>query len=235
MIDVYTWPTPNGHKVHIMLEETGLPYRVIPVDIGQGDQFKPGFLKISPNNKMPAIVDSDGPADEKSGKPISMFESGAILVYLASKTGRLLPANLRDKWSTLQWLMFQMGSIGPMLGQAHHFLRYAPEKIPYAMERYTKEANRLYGVLDRRLAESRYVACDEYTIADIAIMPWLRVPKNQGVDTEQFPNFRRWFDAINERPAVKRGLAVLADVRRPPPDDPKWRENLFGATQYQRR
>jgi GST-like protein len=235
MIDVYTWPTPNGHKVHIMLEETGLPYRVIPVDIGQGDQFKPGFLKISPNNKIPAIVDSDGPADEKSGKPISMFESGAILVYLASKTGRLLPANLRDKWSTLQWLMFQMGSIGPMLGQAHHFLRYAPEKIPYAMERYTKEANRLYGVLDRRLAESRYVACDEYTIADIAIMPWLRVPKNQGVDAERFPNFRRWFDAINERPAVKRGLAVLADVRRPPPDDPKWRENLFGATQYQRR
>jgi len=235
MIDVYTWPTPNGHKVHIMLEETGLPYRVIPVDIGQGDQFKPGFLKISPNNKMPAIVDSDGPADEKSGKPISMFESGAILVYLASKTGRLLPANLRDKWSTLQWLMFQMGSIGPMLGQAHHFLRYAPEKIPYAMERYTKEANRLYGVLDRRLAESRYVACDEYTIADIAIMPWLRVPKNQGVDAERFPHFRRWFDAINERPAVKRGLAVLADVRRPPPDDPKWRENLFGATQYQRR
>ena len=231
MIDVYTWPSPNGHKVHIMLEETGLPYRVIPVYIGQGDQFKPEFLKISPNNKIPAIVDSDGP-DEK---PISMFESGAILVYLASKTGRLLPANLRDKWATLQWLMFQMGSIGPMLGQAHHFLRYAPEKIPYAMERYTKEANRLYGVLDRRLAESRYVACDEYTIADIAIMPWLRVPGKQGVDAERFPYFRRWFDAINERPAVKRGLAVLADVRRPPPDDPKWRENLFGATQYQRR
>jgi GST-like protein len=231
MIDVYTWPTPNGHKVHIMLEETGLPYRVIPVNIGQGDQFKPEFLKISPNNKIPAIVDSDGP----DGKPLPMFESGAILVYLASKTGRLLPANLRDKWSTLQWLMFQMGSIGPMLGQAHHFLRYAPEKIPYAMERYTKEANRLYGVLDRRLAESRYVACGEYTIADIAIMPWLRVPKNQGVDTGPFPNFRRWFDEINERPAVQRGLAVLADVRRPPPDDPKWRENLFGATQYQRR
>ncbi len=235
MIDVYTWPTPNGHKVHIMLEETGLPYRVFPVDIGQGDQFKPGFLKISPNNKIPAIVDSEGPADERSGKPISMFESGAILVYLASKTGMLLPANLRDKWATLQWLMFQMGSIGPMLGQAHHFLRYAPEKIPYAMERYTKEANRLYGVLHRRLAESRYVACDEYTIADIAIMPWLRVPGKQGVDAERFPHFRRWFDAINERPAVIRGLAVLADVRRPPPDDPKWRENLFGATQYQRR
>ena len=231
MIDVYTWPSPNGHKVHIMLEETGLPYRVIPVYIGQGDQFKPEFLKISPNNKIPAIVDSDGP----DGKPLSMFESGAILVYLASKSGRMLPEKLRDKWSTLQWLMFQMGSIGPMLGQAHHFLRFAPEKIPYAMERYTKEANRLYGVLDRRLAESEYVACGEYTIADIAIMPWLRSYKKQGVDIEQFPNVRRWFDAINERPAVIRGLAVLAGVRRPPPDDPKWRENLFGATQYRRR
>jgi len=231
MIDVYTWPTPNGHKVHIMLEETGLPYRVHAVNIGTGDQFKPAFLEISPNNKIPAIVDSDGP----DGKPISMFESGAILVYLASKTGRLLPENLRDRWSTLQWLMFQMGSIGPMLGQAHHFLRYAPEKIPYAMERYTKEANRLYGVLDRRLAESRYVACDEYTIADIAIMPWLRAPGNQGVNSEQLPHYRRWFDEISQRPAVKRGLAVLADVHRPPPDDPKWRENMFGKAQYQRR
>ena len=231
MIDVYTWPTPNGHKIHIMLEETGLPYRVHAVKIGEGEQFEPEFLKISPNNKIPAIVDSEGP----DGKPMSMFESGAILVYLASKTGMLLPENLRDRWSTLQWLMFQMGSIGPMLGQAHHFLRYAPEKIPYAMERYTREANRLYGVLDRRLAESRYVACGEYTIADIAIMPWLRFPDRQGVDGGQYPNFKRWFDEINERPAVKRGLAVLADVRRPPPDDPKWRENLFGATQYLRR
>ncbi len=231
MIDVYTWPTPNGHKVHIMLEETGLPYQVHAVNIGQGDQFKPEFLAISPNNKIPAIVDSDGP----DGKPISMFESGAILVYLASKTGKLLPQNLRDKWSTLQWLMFQMGSIGPMLGQAHHFLTYAPEKIAYAMQRYSKEAERLYGVLDKRLAQSEYVACGEYTIADIAIMPWLRFPKNQGVDLEQHPNVKRWFEAINARPAVKRGLAVLADVRRPPPDDPKWRENLFGATQYQRR
>ena len=231
MIDVYTWPTPNGHKIHIMLEETGLLYRVHAVKIGEGEQFKPEFLKISPNNKIPAIVDSDGP----DGKPLSMFESGAILVYLAAKTGKLLHENLRERWSTLEWLMFQMGGIGPMLGQAHHFLRYAPEKIPYAMERYTREANRLYGVLDRRLAESRYVACAEYTIADIAIMPWLRFPANQGVDAAQYPNFKRWFDAINERPAVKRGLAVLADVRRPPPDDPKWRENLFGAAQYQRR
>jgi GST-like protein len=235
MIDVYTWPTPNGHKVHIMLEETGLPYRVHAVDIGAGEQFKPEFLKISPNNKIPAIVDSDAPPDEKSGKPISMFESGAILVYLAAKTGRLLPAKLRDRWSTLQWLMFQMGSIGPMLGQAHHFRAYAPEKIQYAMDRYLNEANRLYGVLDRRLAESRYVACGEYTIADIAIMPWLRSYKKQGVEIGQYANVKRWFDAINERPAVMRGLAVLADVHRPPPDDPKWRENLFGATQYRRR
>lgn len=235
MIDVYTWPTPNGHKVHIMLEETGLPYRVHAVDIGLGEQFKPAFLAISPNNRIPAIVDSDGPADAKSGKPFSMFESGAILVYLASKTGRLLPENLRDKWSTLQWLMFQMGSIGPMLGQAHHFRAYAPEKIPYAVDRYTNEAHRLYGVLDLRLSESEYVACGEYTIADIAIMPWLRSHQKQGVDIGRYRHLKRWFDAINERPAVQRGLAVLADARRPPPDDPKWRENLFGATQYRRR
>ena len=231
MIDIYTWPTPDGHKIHIMLEETGLPYRVHPVDIGAGEQFKPEFLKISPNNKIPAIVDSDGP----EGKPLSMFESGAILVYLASKTGLFRAESLSDRWSTLQWLMFQMGSVGPMLGQAHHFLAYAPEKIEYAMDRYMNEANRLYGVLDSRLAESEYVACGEYTIADIAIMPWLRSYKKQGVDMERYVNVKRWFDAINERPAVKRGLAVLADVRRPPPDDPKWRENLFGATQYLRR
>ena len=237
MIEIYTWPTPNGHKVHIMLEETGLPYRVHAVDIGNGDQFKPEFLGISPNNRIPAIVDSDGPSGETARNSASMplFESGAILVYLASKSGRLLPENPRHRWSTLQWLMFQMGSIGPMLGQAHHFLSYAPEKISYAMNRYTNEANRLYGVPDRRLGESEFVACAEYTIADIAIMPWLRSNKKQGVNMAQYPNVKRWFDAINERPAVKRGLAVLADVRRPPPDDPKWRENLFGATQYQRR
>ena len=235
MIDVYTWPTPNGHKVHIMLEETGLPYRVHPVDIGLGEQFLPEFLKISPNNRIPAIVDSDAPADEKSGVPLAMFESGAILVYLASKTDQLLPLKLRDRWSTLQWLMFQMGSIGPMLGQAHHFRAYAPEKIRYAVDRYTNEASRLYGVLDQRLAQSEYVACAEYTIADIAIMPWLRTHAKQGVDMARYVNVKRWFDALNKRPAVKRGLAVLADAHRPAPDDPKWRENLFGATQYQRR
>jgi GST-like protein len=231
MIDLYTWPTPNGHKIHIMLEETALAYRVHAVNIGAGEQFTPEFLKISPNNKIPAIVDSQGPG----GKPLAMFESGAILIYLASKTGKLLPADLRDKWATLEWLMFQMGGIGPLLGQAHHFRIYAPEKLQYAIDRYTKEANRLYGVVDRRLGESRYIACNEYTIADIAIMPWLRSYKNQGVDLEQYPNLKRWFDTINERPAVQRGLAVLSDIRRPPPDDPKWRENMFGGAQYQKR
>ena len=202
MIDLYSWPTPNGHKIHIMLEETGLPYRVHPVNIGAGDQFKPEFLKISPNNKMPAMIDSDGP----DGKPISMFESGAMLLYLASKSGKFLPEDMRDRWSTLQWLMFQMGGVGPMLGQAHHFLVYAPEKIPYAMQRYSKEANRLYGVMDRRLAESKFIACNEYTIADMAIMPWLRSYKNQGVEMEKYPHVKRWFDGIAARPAVQAAM-----------------------------
>jgi GST-like protein len=231
MIDVYTWPTPNGHKIHIMLEETGLAYRVHAVNIGAGDQFKPEFLAISPNNKIPAIVDSDGP----DGKPMSMFESGAILVYLAGKTGKFLPESIRDRYSVLQWLMFQMGHIGPMLGQAHHFRIYALEKIPYAIERYTKEANRLYGVLERRLAESEYVGCKEYSIADIAIMPWVRSYERQGVEIDAYPNVKRWFDALNARPAVQRALKVLADVRRPPPTDPQWRENMFGTAQFARR
>ena len=230
MIDLYSWATPNGHKIHIMLEETGLPYRVHPVDIGAGDQFKPEFLKISPNNKMPAMIDSDGPG----GKPMSMFESGAMLLYLASKTGKFLPEDIRDRWSTLQWLMFQMGGVGPMLGQAHHFLGYAPEKIPYAMNRYSKEANRLYGVMDRRLAESKFIACGEYTIADMAIMPWLRYPDRQGVDIADYPHVKKWFDGIAARPAVQRGLQVLADLRKPVMDD-KAKEMLFGATQYQKR
>ena len=230
MIDLYTWPTPNGHKIHIMLEETGLPYRVHPVNIGGGDQFKPEFLKISPNNKMPAMIDSDGP----DGKPISLFESGAMLLYLASKTGRFLPENIRDRWATLQWLMFQMGGVGPMLGQAHHFLAYAPEKIPYAMKRYSNEANRLYGVMDRRLAESKFIACDEYTIADMAIMPWLRSHERQGVNMDEYAHVKKWFDGIAARPAVQRALKVLADVRKPVMDD-KAKEILFGATQYQKR
>jgi GST-like protein len=229
MIDLYTWPTPNGHKVHIMLEETGLPYKVIPVDIGAGDQFKPEFLRISPNNKMPAMVDSDGPG----GKPMALAESGAILFYLASKSGRFLPEDLRKRWQVMQWVMFQMGHIGPMLGQAHHFLQYAPERIEYAMNRYRNEANRLYGVLERRLGESQFLACEEYTIADMATMPWLRFPERQGVNVEEYPNVKRWRDGIAARPAVQRGVQVLADRRRPTMT-PEQRENLFGAKQYAR-
>ena len=230
MIDVYSWATPNGHKIHIMLEECGLAYRVIPVNIGAGEQFAPSFLAISPNNKIPAIIDPDGPG----GQPISLFESGAILLYLAAKTGRFLPDDLRARYEVLQWLMFQMGGLGPMLGQAHHFRIYAPEKVAYAIERYTNEAQRLYGVLDRRLAKSRYVGCSEYSIADIAIFPWLRSWKNQGIAWVDYPHLKGWFDEIAARPAVLRGVEVLADLRKPMTDDAA-RQALFGTTQYQRR
>jgi len=230
MIEVYSWATPNGHKVHIMLEECGLPYRVIPVDIGRGDQFQSDFLKISPNNKIPAIVDPDGP----DGQPMSLFESGAILLYLAGKTGRFLPESTRGKYEVLQWLMFQMGSVGPMLGQAHHFRIYAPEKLPYAIERYTNEAKRLYGVMNRQLARSTYIAGPEYTIADMAIFPWLRSWKNQGIDWNDHPHLKGWFDEMAARPAVMRGVEVLADLRKPVTDD-KAREMLFGQEQYKPR
>lgn len=230
MIEVYSWPTPNGHKVHIMLEECRLPYRVIPVDIGAGEQFDPAFLRISPNNKIPAIVDPDGP----DGAPMSMFESGAILLYLAGKTGQFLPEDTRGRYDVLQWLMFQMGGVGPMLGQAHHFRIYAPEKIEYAIERYTNEAQRLYRVIDKRLAQSRYIAGDLYTIADMAIFPWLRSWKNQGVELSEFTHLKGWFDEIAARPAVQRAVEVLADRRKPLVDD-KARENLFGSSQYKRR
>lgn len=228
MIDVYTWPTPNGHKVHIMLEECALQYQVHPIDIGAGDQFKPAFLKISPNNKMPAIVDPDGP----DGQPISLFESGAILMYLAQKTGKFMPSDERGRYVALQWLMFQMGGVGPMLGQAHHFRIYAPEKVEYAINRYTNEAKRLYGVMDRRLSEERYFA-GEYSIADMAIFPWTRSYENQGIDLADFPNVKRWFDAIDARPAVKRAVQVLADRRKPMND--KEKETLFGAKQPAQR
>ncbi len=230
MIEVYSWATPNGHKVHIMLEECGLAYRPIAVDIGQGDQFQAEFLRISPNNKIPALVDPDGP----DGAPISLFESGAILLYLAGKTGRLLPADTRGRYEVLQWLMFQMGGVGPMLGQAHHFRVYAPEKIPYAVDRYSREAQRLYGVMNRQLARSTYIAGPEYSIADIAIFPWLRSWKNQGIDWADYPHLKGWFDEIAKRPAVQRGVAVLADQRRPITDE-RAREVLFGAEQYKRR
>jgi len=230
MIELYSWPTPNGHKVHIMLEECDLPYRVIPVDIGKGSQFDPHFLAISPNNKIPAIVDPDGP----DGNPISLFESGAILLYLAGKTGRLLPKDTVGKYKTLEWLMFQMGGVGPMLGQAHHFRIYAPERIAYAVDRYTNEARRLYDVINRRLAHSTYIAGHDYTIADIAIFPWLRSWKNQGVEITDYPHLKGWFDEVAGRPGVHRGLQVLAEQRKPLVTD-EAREVLFGTRQYERR
>jgi GST-like protein len=230
MIEVFSWATPNGHKVHIMLEECGLPYKAIPVNIGAGDQFRPEFLAISPNNKIPALVDPQGP----DGRPISLFESGAILVYLAAKTGRYMPASDREKYEVLQWLMFQMGGVGPMLGQTHHFRLYAPEKIDYAIDRYSNEAKRLYGVIERRLSQSPWLGGKEYSIADIATFPWLRGWQNQGIALDDFPNLKAWFEKVEQRPAVQRGVKVLADLRRPITDD-KAREVLFGKTQYERR
>ncbi len=230
MIDLYTWPTPNGQKIHIMLEETGLRYNVIPVDIGAGAQFDPEFLRISPNNKVPALVDPDGPG----GEPISLFETGAILIYLAEKVGRFLPSEPCARYATLQWLMFQVGHIGPMLGQVHHFRNYAVERLDYAVQRYENEANRLYGVLDGQLGEAPYVAGEAYTIADIATFPWLRRPENQGVEISRYPNVVRWRAQIAARPAVQRGLEILADRRRAGPMTEKEREILFGATQYQK-
>jgi GST-like protein len=204
MIELYTWGTPNGRKVSIMLEECGLPYNVHRIDIGKGDQFTPEYLEINPNGKIPSIVDPDGP----DGQPIAMMESGAILVYLAGKTGRLLPASARGKYVALQWLMFQMGHVGPMYGQVHHFLRSAKVEVPYAIERYVKEKDRLYGVLDRRLGAARFLAGDEYTIADIATYPWVARYEWHKTDLATFPNVKRWFDTIGARPAVQRGMAV---------------------------
>jgi GST-like protein len=203
MIDLYTWSTPNGRKVSIMLEEIGLPYGVFPIDISKGDQFTQDFVRINPNSKIPAIVDHEGPGR----KPFAVFESGAILIYLADKTGKLLPKEPEVHYETLQWLMFQMGGVGPMFGQAHHFRRFAPEKIPYAIERYTKETRRLYGVMDARLKDREFLA-GPYTIADIATFPWTARHEWQGVDLADFPNVRRWYNAINSRPAVRKGMAV---------------------------
>ena len=233
MIDCYTWPTPNGHKVHIMLEECGLEWAVHPINIQEGDQFEPDFLRISPNNKMPAIVDRDGPG----GKEIAVFETGAILIYLADKTGRFMPSEPHARYDTLQWLMWQMGGIGPMLGQAHHFHSYAPErferdKLQYGIDRYVNEANRLYGVLEKRLEGRDWVAADAYTVADMAIFPWVRYPERQGVDIEGFPNVKRWRDGIWARSAVERALETLADhARRGPGYSDKAWELLYGKTQ----
>jgi GSH-dependent disulfide-bond oxidoreductase len=224
-IDLYYWPTPNGWKLTIFLEEVGLPYRIVPVDITSGDQYEAEFLKISPNNKIPAIVDPEGP----DGEPISLSESGAILIYLADKTGRFMPESPRDRYLVLQWLMFQMGHVGPMLGQAHHFRGYAPETIPYAIDRYTDEATRLYGVMDRRLSEAEYFAGEEYTIADMAIFPWLRSHERQGQDLDDYPNVKRWYETLESRPAVARALEVGKDLRRSLDEmDEDTRRSLFG-------
>ena len=225
MIDLYYWPTPNGHKITLMLEETGLPYRIVPVDIGAGDQFKPEFLAISPNNRMPAIVDH-APAD--GGAPIPVFESGAILVYLAEKTGQLLPAAVRERKAALEWLAWQVGGFGPMLGQNHHFTRYAPEKIPYAIERYQRETARLYGVLDRRLATSEFVAGEALTIADLACHPWAAAHAWHHIDLADYPAVKRWFDALAARPAFERAYAVEKTFKRPAEMTEEMRRNLFG-------
>jgi len=205
MIELYTWGTPNGRKASIMLEEVGLPYAVKPINIGKGEQFAADYVKINPNSKIPTIVDSDGPG----GRPISVFESGAILIYLAEKTGKLLSSEPRARIQALEWLMFQMGGVGPMFGQAHHFLRQAPEQIPYAMERYTKEVRRLYGVMDKRLGAAAYLAGD-YSIADVATYPWVSRYEWHRVALAEFPNVERWFKAIAARPAVERGMRVPA-------------------------
>src|SRR5262245_54899577 len=224
MIDLYFWPTPNGHKISIMFEEIGLPYKVIPVNIGKGDQFKPEFLKISPNNRMPAIVDHDAP-----GGPLSIFESGAILMYLAEKSGKLMPTELRKRYDVLQWLFWQVGGVGPMAGQANHFKSYAPEKIPYAIDRYIKEVNRLLGVLNRRLADREYLA-GEYSIADIATWPWLQGYGRLDLTLDEFPHTARWMKAIGDRPAVQRGIAVGKELRSSAPTDDAQKKVLFGQT-----
>ena len=227
MIDLYYWPTPNGWKISIMLEECGLPYTMVQVNIGKGEQFQPGFLAISPNNRMPAIVDHAPPG---AGDPLAIFESGAILQYLAEKTGRFMPSDLRGRFSVLQWLMWQMGGLGPMAGQNGHFRLYAPEKLPYAIERYSKEVDRLYGVLDVQLQQTKaFVAGCDYSIADMAIFPWVRTHKAQEVDLAKFPAVERWYNALFERPAVKRGLAVGKELRAPGLTEDA-RKALFGQT-----
>ena len=228
MIEVWSWPTPNGHKVHIALEELGLPYRVVPVNIGAGEQFRPEFLAITPNHRIPAIVDPDGPG----GKPLQLFESGAILIYLAEKAGRLIPTDPVERLKALQWLMFQMGGVGPMFGQYNHFAAYAPERIPYAVERYGNEVRRLHGVLEKRLAESEWLAGSGYSIADIATFPWIRNPDRRGIDLSDYPSVLRWHDAIAARRAVQRGVAVLADRSRQGAITDAERENMFGKTQF---
>ena len=226
MIDLHYWTTPNGHKITIFLEEAALAYKVIAVNIGKGEQFTPGFLQIAPNNRIPAIVDQ-APAD--GGAPISLFESGAILVYLAEKTGKFMAGDVRGRAETLQWLFWQMGGLGPMAGQNHHFNRYAPEKIPYAMERYIKETNRLYGVLNKRLVDREFMA-GPYSIADMASYPWIVPHEAQGQNLDDFPHLKRWFDAIGQRPAVQRAYAVADQFKSAPVMTDEAKKVLFGQT-----
>ncbi len=228
MIDLYYWTTPNGHKITLFLEEAGVPYRIHPVNIGKGDQFKPEFLAISPNNRIPAIIDQD---PKGGGAPISVFESGAILLYLADKTGRFIPQDLRGRTETIEWLFWQMGGLGPMAGQNHHFAQYAPEKIPYAIDRYVKETNRLYGVMNKRLADRPFLAGD-YSIADMACYPWVVPYERQGQKLEDFPHLKRWFEAITERPATvaayEKAKEINPSVNAPMTDAAK--KILFGQT-----
>jgi len=233
MVTLYAWPTPNAHKVSIMLEECAIDYKVVTVDITAGDQFKSDFLAISPNNRMPALVDDQGP----EGKAISIFESGAILIYLADKVCRLMPAGGNARYDVLQWLMFQMGNLGPICGQAHHFREAAPERVPYAINRFTNEAERLYHVMDRRLKEIDYLAGKDYSIADIACWPWVRVHRYHGQRWEDFPNVKRWFDDVSARPAVQKGMKLLINKRAKTRDvlNQEAHDILFGQTQMARR
>ena len=237
MLEVYSWPTPNGHKVHIALEELGLPYKVIPINIGAGDQFKPEFLAITPNHRIPAIVDPDGPG----GRKFTLFESAAIMIYLAEKAGgKLIPKDPTGRYKCLEWMMFQMGGIGPMFGQWNHFGAYAPEKVPYAIERYANETKRLTRVLNHRLDEASWLAGDEYSMADIITFPWIRTAAQTGarfaergsLDLAEYPAVKRWHDEMMARPAVQRGLAVLAGVQPDRQISETERENTFGATQF---
>jgi GSH-dependent disulfide-bond oxidoreductase len=229
MIEVWTWPTPNGHKVHIALEELGLPYTVVPVNIGKGDQFRPDFLAMTPNHRIPVIVDHDGP----DGQKLTLFESAAILLYLSEKTGgKLIPADPAGRYSCLQWMMFQMGGTGPMFGQYNHFANYASEKIPYAIMRYTNEVQRLHRVLDKRLAQAEYLAGSEYSMADVINFPWIRNPERRNIDLGFYPNLKRWHDTVAARPAVQRGVEVLADKKKTGVVTDAERDVMFGQTQF---
>jgi GST-like protein len=231
MIEIWSWPTPNGEKVHIAIEELGLPYTVVPVNIGAGEQFKPEFLAITPNHRIPAIVDDEGP-----GGRFTLFESGAILIYLAEKAGRLIPSDAASRYKCLEWLMFQMGGVGPMFGQFNHFATYAPEKIPYAIDRYRNEALRLARVLDKRLSDSAYLAGHEYSIADIATFPWISAAaRREIVPLDETPALARWLEGVAARPGVERGLAILAEKRQPLKMTDEQRKNLFGDAQHAKR